>query len=74
MDNSFHAPGIPAGSIGRRLDGWADRDLNLGAIVNLSPDLSAPAKLLGVDQATAVLIPPAYGLALSGYKKSDLVQ
>src|SRR5262245_33364490 len=52
VDNSFQAPGIPAGNIGRRLDGWANRDLNVGAIVNLSPDLSAPAKLLGVDEAT----------------------
>src|SRR5215813_1863472 len=51
VDNSFQAPGIPAGNIGRRLDGWANRDLNVGAIVNLSPDLSVPAKLLGVDQA-----------------------
>jgi hypothetical protein len=51
VDNSFPAPGIPAGNIGHRLDGWANRDLNVGAIVNLSPDLSAPAKLLGVDQA-----------------------
>jgi len=31
VDNSF-APGI-----GRRLDGWANRDLNVGAIVALSP-------------------------------------
>ncbi len=52
VDNSFSVPGIPAGHIGRRLDGWPNRDLNVGAIVNLSPDLSAPAKLLGVDQAT----------------------
>ena len=49
--HSFEAPGIPAGNIGRRLDGWANRDLNVGAIVNLFPDLSAPAKLLGVDQS-----------------------
>ncbi len=52
VDNSFHAPGIPAGNIGRRLDGWPNRDLNVGAIVNLSPDLSAPAKVLSVDEAT----------------------
>jgi hypothetical protein len=51
VDNSFHAPGVPAGNIGRRLDGWANRDLNVGAIVNLAPDLSAPAKLLKVDEA-----------------------
>lgn len=29
--------------IGHRLDGWANRDLNIGAIVNLSPDLLRPA-------------------------------
>jgi hypothetical protein len=52
VDNSFRVPGIPPGNIGRRLDGWPNRDLNVGAIVNLSPDLSAPAKLLGVDEAT----------------------
>jgi hypothetical protein len=51
VDNSFQAPGIPAGNIGHRLDGWSNRDLNVGAIINLSPDLSAPAKLLGVDEA-----------------------
>src|SRR5262249_26451759 len=33
VDNSF-APGI-----GHRLDGWANRDLNVGAIVSLAPDL-----------------------------------
>src|SRR6266850_1782387 len=33
VDNSF-APGI-----GRRLDGWANRDLNVGAIVSLAPNL-----------------------------------
>jgi hypothetical protein len=52
VDNSFSAPGIPAGNVGHRLDGWPNRDLNVGAIVNLAPDLSAPAKLLGVDDAT----------------------
>ena len=46
VDDSF-APGI-----GHRLDGWPNRDLNVGAIVNLSPDLSVVANLLGVDQAT----------------------
>ncbi|HET6923282.1 MAG TPA: hypothetical protein VFI16_09045 [Anaeromyxobacteraceae bacterium] len=37
--------------IGHRLDGWPNRDLNVGAIVNLSPDLSAVASLLGVPEA-----------------------
>jgi len=46
VDDSL-APGI-----GKRLDGWPNRDLNVGAIVNLSPDLSSVATLLGVPQST----------------------
>ena len=42
----LYAPGIPAGNIGRRLDGWANRDLNVGAIINLSPDLSSRGRPL----------------------------
>jgi hypothetical protein len=38
--------------IGHRLDGWPNRDLNVGAIIALAPDLSSVAGLLGVDQAT----------------------
>jgi hypothetical protein len=38
--------------IGHRLDGWPNRDLNVGAIIALAPDLSSVATLLGVDQAT----------------------
>ncbi|HEY3159032.1 MAG TPA: hypothetical protein VGJ78_08750 [Vicinamibacterales bacterium] len=38
VDDSF-APGI-----GRRLDGWANRDLNVGAIVSLSPALDEATK------------------------------
>lgn len=37
--------------IGHRLDGWPNRDLDVGAIVNLSPDLSAVAHLLGAPEA-----------------------
>jgi len=55
VDNSF-APGI-----GHRLDGWANRDLNVGAIVNLAPDLSAVARLLQVDQATVRQVLAAWG-------------
>ncbi len=40
VDDSF-APGI-----GRRLDGWANRDLNVGAIIALSPDLQPVVDLL----------------------------
>ena len=42
VDNSF-APGI-----GRRLDGWAARDLNVGAIIALSPNLQPFVDLLGI--------------------------
>jgi hypothetical protein len=38
--------------IGRRLDGWAARDLDVGAIIAAAPDLSVLEGLLGVDQAT----------------------
>ncbi len=55
VDDSF-APGI-----GHRLDGWANRDLNVGAIVNLSPDLSAVASLLGVDVATVRTVLTSWG-------------
>jgi hypothetical protein len=46
VDDSFSA------GIGQRLDGWPNRDLNVGAIVSLAPDLSSVTKLLGVDLAT----------------------
>jgi hypothetical protein len=46
VDDSF-APGI-----GRRLDGWANRDLNVGVIVSLAPNLKPFTDLLGVDEAT----------------------
>lgn len=55
VDNSI-APGI-----GRRLDGWANRDLNVGAIVNLSPDLSAVAGLLGVPEETVRTVLTGWG-------------
>nr|PZN28502.1 MAG: hypothetical protein DIU78_02510 [Pseudomonadota bacterium] len=42
VDDSF-APGI-----GRRLDGWPNRDLNVGAIVAAAPDLSPFTDLLGL--------------------------
>jgi len=55
VDNSF------AAGIGRRLDGWANRDLNVGAIINLSPDLSAVDNLLGVDDATTRTVLNSWG-------------
>ena len=50
------APGI-----GQRLDGWANRDLNVGAIVALSPDLSSVAKLLQVDEDTVRKVLNSWG-------------
>jgi len=55
VDNSL-SPGI-----GHRLDGWANRDLNVGAIVALAPDLTAPANLLGVDEATVRAVLNSWG-------------
>jgi hypothetical protein len=46
VDKSFSAPGVPAGNIGHRLDGWANRDLNVGAIIALAPDLTPLINLL----------------------------
>jgi hypothetical protein len=36
--------------IGRRLDGWPNRDLNVGGVVALAPNLKAYADLLGLDE------------------------
>jgi hypothetical protein len=44
VDNSL-APGI-----GDRRDGWANRDLNVGAIIALSPSLAPFSALLGVSE------------------------
>lgn len=71
VDDSF-APGI-----GRRLDGWPNRDLDPGAIIALSPAVQAPEKAVlrswgrgmydprhNIDGLSKpVVIPPAYGLA-----------
>jgi Cytochrome c len=70
VDNSF------THGIGKRLDGWPNRDLNVGAIVALSPALDAPTKAVfnswgpgkydprfNLDgQNGPQVIPPAYGL------------
>jgi hypothetical protein len=41
-----------AAGIGHRLDGWPNQDLDVGAVVGLSPDLTPVAQLLGTDQPT----------------------
>ena len=70
VDDSF-APGI-----GRRLDGWPNRDLDVGRIVSLSPALTDAQKAVygswgpgmydprfNIDgQNVPVVLPPAFGL------------
>jgi mono/diheme cytochrome c family protein len=41
-----------AQGIGKRRDGWANRDLDVGAIISLAPNLKPFTDLLGVDEAT----------------------
>ncbi len=55
VDNSF-VPGI-----GHRLDGWPNRDLNVGAIVALAPDLKVVTDLLMVDDATVRAVLNSWG-------------
>ena len=55
VDDSF-APGI-----GHRLDGWANRDLNVGAIIALAPNLQPVADLLGVSQDTVRAVARSWG-------------
>jgi cytochrome c5 len=71
VDNSV-MPGI-----GRRMDGWPNRDLNAGAIIALSPALPADKKAIYNSwgpgkydprynhdgKSTPLVLPPAYGLA-----------
>jgi cytochrome c553 len=52
VDTSVSAPGIPAGNIGQRLDGWANRDLNIGAITALAPNLAPFTTLLKIVDAS----------------------
>jgi hypothetical protein len=54
--NDVFAPGI-----GQRLDGWANRDLNIGAIVALAPNLMPFADLLSVDEATVRAVLNSWG-------------
>ena len=55
VDNSF-APGI-----GRRQDGWPNRDLNVGAIIGLAPNLQPIASLLHTDVATVSAVLASWG-------------
>jgi hypothetical protein len=55
VDNSLTA------GIGHRLDGWANRDLDVGAIVAIAPNLKPIADLLGTDVATVKKVLTAWG-------------
>ncbi len=55
VDNAF-LPGI-----GHRLDGWANRDLNVGAIVAMAPNLKPLTDALGVDVATVKKVLASWG-------------
>src|SRR6185295_9372098 len=55
VDDAF-MPGI-----GHRLDGWANRDLNVGQIISLAPDTSALTQLLGVDEVTLKKVLASWG-------------
>jgi cytochrome c5 len=71
VDNSVMA------GIGHRKDGWPNRDLNVGAIIALSPALASDKKALYQSwgpgkydprynqdgKSTPLVLPPAYGLA-----------
>jgi hypothetical protein len=47
--------------IGRRLDGWPNRDLDVGKIVAFAPTLKPFADLLGVDEATVKKVLNSWG-------------
>ncbi len=71
VNNSFSK------GIGRRMDGWPNRDLNVGAIIALSPAITPAQKAIynswgpgtydpryNFDgKSTPLVLPPAYGLA-----------
>jgi hypothetical protein len=55
VDDSF------ARGIGRRLDGWPNRDLDIGAIINLAPNLEPLASAIRKDENTLRRILAAWG-------------
>ncbi|HEX2165339.1 MAG TPA: hypothetical protein VHM02_15455 [Thermoanaerobaculia bacterium] len=55
VDDSL-APGI-----GHRLDGWANRDLDVGAILSIAPNLQPLADLLEVDVETVKTVLTSWG-------------
>ena len=58
---SCHSTVSDSSGIGKRLDGWANRDLNVGAIISMAPNLDPIAKLLDVDVATVKKVLASWG-------------
>jgi hypothetical protein len=58
---SCHSTVMDPSGIGKRLDGWPNRDLNVGAVISMSPNLSPFTKLLGVDEATVKKVLASWG-------------
>jgi hypothetical protein len=54
--NDSFAPGI-----GKRLDGWPNRDLDVGAVISLAPTLKPFTDLLGADEATVRKVLASWG-------------
>jgi hypothetical protein len=55
VDNAF-SPGI-----GHRLDGWPNRDLDVGTIISLAPDPKVVLDLLGVNAETLTKVLKSWG-------------
>ena len=77
VDDSF-IPGMAG--IGRRLDGWANRDLDVGQIINFAPDLSVLNQLLGTTDAQTREVLTSWGpgkfdaeLVLDGQNSPTLI-
>ena len=70
-DNKIQSVGVTCASchstvdsetgIGTRLDGWPNRDLNVGAVISMAPDLSSLSKMLEVDVAEVKRILASWG-------------
>lgn len=55
VDDTF-SPGI-----GHRLDGWPNRDLDVGTIISLAPETKPLTDLLGVDKETLLKVLKSWG-------------
>ncbi|MCE9596227.1 MAG: hypothetical protein K8S98_18710 [Planctomycetes bacterium] len=55
VDESFQP------SMGRRRDGWANRDLDIGSIIALAPNLAPVSAMLGTDDVTVRTVLHAWG-------------